>query len=280
MTKYLLKLLEHHPELDDAATWLGNQGVEVERLLATARGGLATAGRFPPLPQLCSYLKVVVIGELLVRWKAKNAHRSWKEIVEGGDASELKLAQRTIIATADGRSFKKTLHRLARKRQAEQLGIQLGDESDFEGFVATESEQIARKFFENFDATRRKAPLAATLYVRMTATSLFLDRRTRPVRSGANLFAYLKSSPRLSMRTRLALKIAYLPYPHSLSKEERQYLSDTYGWRPPAGRKLAIKEIAVRMNFKSPAVLSRKLYRARKWCEAFRPDRFPRRSEE
>jgi len=92
------------------------------------------------------------------------------------------------------------------------------------------------------------------------------------VRSGAtNLFAYLKHSPRLSMRTKVAIKIAYLPYPHGLSKEEKQYLQETFGWQPPGGRKLAIQEIAARLKFKSAAVLSRKLYRARQWCQVFRP---------
>jgi hypothetical protein len=281
MTRFLPKLLEHHPELRDAVTWITrNHGPDVERLLAGARKDLASAGKFPPLARLCAYFKVMVVGEFLVLWKAKNAHRSWKDIAEEGDPTELKLAQRTIIATADARVFRRTLRQLARKRQAEQLGVHLGDESDFESFVATESGQIARKFFENFDHTRKKASLAAAKYVRMAATSLFLDKRTRPVRSGAtNLFAYLKRSPRLSMRTKLAIKIAYLPYPHGLNKVERQYLQEHFGWRPPAGKKLPIKEIASRLKFKNPAVLYRKLYRARKWCQAFRPARTPEATE-
>jgi len=145
MTLFLPKLLEHHPELEDAVTWLKKRGTDLEPLLAGARQDLASAGNFPPLPRLCAYFKVMVIGEFLVRWKAKNAHRPWNEIAEDGDATELKLVQRTIIATADVAAFRKTLPLLTRQRQAEQLGVHLGDESDFESFVATESGEIARK---------------------------------------------------------------------------------------------------------------------------------------
>lgn len=259
----LNSLTKERPFVVPAVEWLLAAGEDVGGLVEAANARLRQRGRHLPGPALWSYLRTVVVGAFLVSWKKRHAGKSWHQI-QTAASDDLRALNFAVLASADAAGFAKKLPRMASKRVAREHGVWLGDGDSFEAWVAQSGDFLGRKFFENFDTSRKQPARLAVPYLQTLATSLFLGKRTRPVRTGGpNLIDYIETAPRLHKRNRLAAKLAYFPF--MLTDEDLRDLRDEYGWKVLRAQRVSVKEIAERLSFKSAAALSRKLYKIRRW---------------
>jgi AraC-like DNA-binding protein len=266
------RLYNEAPLTRAAVGWLRRNNTLPEELVAEAMRDLKRRGRTLPGALRVRYAARVVLGEFFARWSAKHRGRTVKSLSEDAwvREAELKPFQLAIMAAGDESAFRRITPQLARKRMAERGGMTLGTAEEFTAFVAENTELLADRFLENFDSTRPDAAHKAVRYLQKTAVSYYLVRRTRPIREDApNLMDYLRGSPRLSPRTVLAVKLAYLPM--LLTHEDRQTLRQEYACEGSLARRMPIKEIARVLGYKNAAALSRKLYRIRDWCRRSQP---------
>ena len=145
-------------------------------------------------------------------------------------------------------------------------GLTVGTGEEFSTYATQHAVMLCGLMLSNFQTDRRRAAKAAVTYLQMTAVSNYLVRRTRPIRSDApNLRTYLRQS-RLSPRTKLAVKLAYLP--SLLTSAEQASLLHDYDCPGPYTVLMPINKIAPLLGYQTPAALSRKLYRVRAWCRS------------
>lgn len=247
--------------------WLERNDIDVRPVLEDALARLARRGKRPPRAEQIRYAERVVLGQFFCRWATKNKGGNVRAMRADPklDQGELRPFQLALLSAADEGAFKRMIPRLARRRTAERSGLWLGTPDEFTAFVAENGELLAQRFLKNFDATRPRAHMAAVRYVQKTAVSHYLVRRTRPIRKDApNLMDYLTNSKRLSTRTILAIKLAYLPA--LLTAKEVKILQIQYQLEGNLLTRMSIKQIAKVLGYRNPAALSRKLYRAREWC--------------
>lgn len=264
----LAKIQNSHADVAQAVSWLRTRwGVDAGQLAFTAKMELKKRGRHLPWQQMHRYLRAVVLGEFLARWKQKFAGRSWEQVEKEVSKADRQALELGIMAVADWRGFRRTLPKMVRQKQAELLGIRHGDDNDFEGFVAERTIHLSKRFFEQFNASGTKASRKAVRFLQVVATRLYLDKRTRPVRDGMpDFLTYIEHSTRLSPRTKLAVKLAYFPF--LLTGEEADILAKEYGWKNCNDYRPKIKEIAERLGYKNAAALSNRLYKVRQWCKS------------
>jgi hypothetical protein len=199
-----------------------------------------------------------------------------RELFEDPEARERELRpfEFAVIAAGDETAFRRIAPRFARKKAVEKLGLTIGGAEEFTAFVSEHTQTLANLFLQNFDPSRPAAARNSVLYVQKVAVSWYLTKRTRPIRADApNLQSYLTGSMRLAPRTKLAIKLAYLPV--LLTPDDRKALRDEYGFRGTPGRRMPVKDIAALLRYPNAEVLSRKLYRIRAWCRrnnAVRPE--------
>lgn len=250
-----------------AVEWLERDGVDPRRMTADAEQDLRRRGRHLPRERRAQYFQSVLLGQFFARWAKKHHRRPLKTLIEDSDlcGQEMRPFELALIAAGDERTFRRIIPRFVRKKIVQDAGLSIGNAEEFSGFVAENTRRMARLFLQNFKVDTPKAARKALRYLRMTAVSWYLVRRTRPIREDApNLQAYLSKSRRMKPRTVLAVKLAYLPA--LLSPEERAALRDQYGLSGSIGKRMPIKDIAKLLGFANPAALSRKLYRVRDWC--------------
>jgi AraC-like DNA-binding protein len=255
-----------------AIAWMNDNGADPRRIVSDAIERLRSRGRSLPREQRVRYARQVLLGEFFARWAAKNGRKKVADLCDDKDqlAAEMHPFELALMAAADERAFKRLTPLFSRKRIVEHVGLSIGTPDDFAGFVTENTRTLAAQFLKNFDSTRPGAARNAVRYIQKTAVSWYLIRRTKPIRTDApNLEAYLAGSKRLDERTILAVKLAYLPA--LLTQAELRILRERYGFTGGIGERLPINDLAARLGFKNPAVLSRKLYRVRAWCRRSAP---------
>lgn len=100
---------------------------------------------------------------------------------------------------------------MARVSMLEKSGLTIGKPEDFEAFATSNESGFAALLLQNFDSSRPSAARSVISYLQKTMVSSYLRRRTRPIRDDVpNLRTYLRQS-KMNERTRLAVKLAYLP---------------------------------------------------------------------
>lgn len=249
-----------------AVGWLKRNGADPNQLVTDAIRDLWRRGRSLPRERRTRYALKVVLGEFLARWAKKHHGRSVSDFTdEEVRETELKPFACALIALTEEREFAGLTSKFVRKRIVEHMGLSIGGPEDFSAFAMTHTDVLAERFLQNFDSSRAAAARQAVRYLQTVAVSHYLVRRTRPIRTDApNFKEYLEQSRRLSPRTVLAIKLAYLPA--LLTHDEREVLREHFGFTRGIGQRLRINEISERLGYKTPAALSRKLYRVRQWC--------------
>jgi len=261
----LERACQSDPAIRQAVQWLDGNGHDAFAVVGDALAKLRKRGRSLPAANREKYIRSVVCGEFLFRWRIAHDGSRWQDIVQDPD-SGVREVELILLSHLDARAFKNARSKLARVGQDRAFNIQRGSNEEFESFVTDHSRLFAQKFFENFDPSRPGAVASVLPYMRITAASLFLSKRTRPVRSGMpNVLDYLETSSRLKDRTKIAVKLAYFPY--LLGQQECERIRRDYGWEVSTCKLYPIKEIAARLGFQSAAALSRRLYKVRDWCQ-------------
>lgn len=258
--------------------WLGREGVDPIDVVRGPLSKLLERGRFLAVPERSKYAGKVLTHEFLVRWHKKHRDRSVGSFSPLEVLDELRPFELAMMAIGNEKAFLRTTSRMARQSMLNHMNVTVGTGDDFAAFVSKQTKLLARKFIENFDSARPDATLRVGNYLLTTAVSQYLVRRTRPIRTDApGLPEYLKRAPRLSQRSILAIKLAYLP--SSLTQDETLVLKRVHGLSGPFAKRIPIKTLAAALGYRSPAALSRKLYRARAWCRAFSEQRRRRIAE-
>lgn len=263
--------LKRFPMLESPAAWLCRNGGDPMRSVNDALTRLEASGRFLPPPSRDKYAAKVILGEFFVKWIEKHQGKHTLKQLKAEQElirDELEPYLHAIIAAADERAFERVRPRMARSSMLEQAGLTTGTADDFTGFVADRVEMLGEIMLSNFDASKAHRPdQAAVSYLCVTAVSSFLARRTKPIRSDAgDLRAYLDYSRKLSERSKLAFKLAYLPA--LLTPVEKDILSREYGFEGSFTFLEPIQDIAYLLGYKNPDALSRKLYRIRQWSKS------------
>lgn len=196
-----------------AVEWLHRNGVNWQTIVRDSLQSLHRRRHHLPPDRRLRYAQSVVIGEFFARWAAKNSTQSVEDMCTDPDlrSCELRPFELALVLIGDEDAFKKLTPRFARQRFVRDFGLTLGTPEEFSSFVAQNTRRIAKLFLTNFDPARRGAARMSVNYLRVTAVSWYLVRRTRPIRTDApNLQAYLNGA-RIRERTRMAVKLAYLP---------------------------------------------------------------------
>lgn len=267
-TRELRKYLEDNAAIEPVVDWLRRHGVDPIDVVRGPLSKLLDKGRFLAGPERAKYAGKVLTNEFLVRWHLKHRDRAGIPFSPQELQEELRPFELALMAIGHEKAFLRTTSRMARHSMLKHLNVTVGTGDDFAAFVAKRTTLLARKFIDNFNSARPDAALRVGSYLLTTAVSQYLVRRTRPIRTDApGLHEYLRQARRLSPRSVLAIKLAYLP--SSLTPAETMVLKRQYGLAGPFGRRIPIKDIATALGYRNPAALSRKLYRVRAWCRAF-----------
>jgi|GEM_PF-6486477 len=259
--------LKRFPMIASPAAWMVRNGGDPIELVNNALLYMESRKRFMPPPNRDAYAAKVILGAFFVMWLKK--HQGKKTIAQLQGNSRLKLKElepflHAIIASSNERAFERICPRMARLSMIKKAGLSIGTPDDFEAYVTDHANMLGELMLSNFDTSRPKAAYGAVTYIQVTAVSNYLIRRTRPIRTDApNLRTYLNYS-RLSTRSKLAVKLAYLP--SMLKPFEKDILTEKYGFEGSFILLKPIKDIAELLEYKNPAALSRKLYRVRAWC--------------
>lgn len=253
-------------EVEHLAHWLEAGGVQVTELIQDAESRLAKKGREIFGKTADRYRRKVVLGVFLAEFAAKYRTES---ILQIAGTEDHQLFQFAVLEANDG-AFKKHLRKFIRLQDDEwPLGRDVTSftRDSFSDFVVEESAALTERFLTNFDASRSGAQYNALNYLQMLSMSQFVKKEVRASRSNpSGYLGHVEASKRLSERTRLAFKLAYVPL--ALRPEEVEILEKKYGWPRTATRQAnRIKDVAAGLGFSSAAVLSRKLYRVREWAD-------------
>jgi hypothetical protein len=254
-------------QLTSAIEWMERNGADPQQIVANTEKKLRHRKRFLPREQRIQYAITVLLGEFFSRWAQKNRGFSIAEMVQDAELkkNEMRPFDLALIAASDEKTFARVAPTFARTAMVKRLGLAMGTADGFPLYVMQNTLRIANLFLKKFDVTRPAASRNAVRYLQKIAVSSYLAARTKPISADApNLLDYLEQSMRLSPRTVLAIKLAYLPT--LLSPAERKILGTTYS--TAVGPRLPIKRIARILGYRNPAALSRKLYRVRAWCRS------------
>lgn len=264
---FFSSLSKTQPLIGPVVTWMETNGLSPEKLVANAMGDLRRRNRSLPRERRAQYAVTVLLGHFFEHWAQKHRRGSVKDLFKDDQARgmELQPFELAVIAAADEKAFTKLVPSFTRTKAIEHVGLTIGTADEFSAYVANNTRRLAHLFLKNFDSSSPFAARNSVRYLQKTAISWYLVHRTRPIRADApNLQAYLDRSKRLSGRTALAIKLAYLPA--LLTARERAVLRDRYDFQGSIGTRIQVKDIAHLLRYKNAAALSRKLYRVREWC--------------
>lgn len=253
-------------ELGPILEWLTENHIEPRKLVERALAVLHRAGRQLQRKHVIAYCKKTIIDEFLRRWAMKHRGEPLSRLLKDPETKsrELRPFEIALALVGDERNFERTARRFIRADMARRLRVMPPSPEGFSSFVLEKALPIAERFLKNFDTTRKSSAFS---YLERTAVSLYLTPRAKdgkPIEPN-DLDTYIRTAKRLSPKTVLALKLAYVPA--LLTKSERDTLRRDFGFRGNVAMRLPIKTIAERLGYANAAALSRKLYRVRKWCE-------------
>jgi AraC-like DNA-binding protein len=257
----------HQPLIAGLTEWLRNNNADPVEIVDAVFAQLIKRGRYLAPDQRLRYVQQVVIGEFLLRWSKKHRGTTVDALVKSEDTklSELQPFNWCMCLVSDERTFRKIIPRLARTRAVVGCDGSVGTADEFSTFVLDKTYQLAHRFLGHFDPTVPYAAAKAVKYIQVTAVSYYLNAALRESRNIATLGDHFDRSTRMSPRTKVAAKLAYMPA--SLTKDERLLLREKYGFDRVPVYRLRVKEVATRLGYPNASVLSRKFYRARGWIQ-------------
>lgn len=273
----LRELIDDEPMILSIVQWLRVNGCEPSTIIAEALRKLRIRGAFLDRYRRVRYTRKTVLGAFFVIW-AKKHHGKRAQLNEEGRElltdEELKEFERALTVLGDEAAFKRVMPRMLRQRTSSRTkGIDLGNAEEYTSFVLQKSADIADIFLENFETDRVKPERAAVGYIETVSVSRYLLKSSREGRNQSKLLAYLTGRNRMDERTRLAAKLVELPA--LLTFAETEILRNKYGLTGSFSTRRKVKEVAEQLGFPSPAVLSGRLYKVRKWAEKWTPPPSP-----